>query len=194
MSFWSLSTGETVKPETEYEAPQGGDLSPIPDGTDVMAYIDEAKWDKKGEAEYISLRWRVAKPEVYKNRVVFHKLWVMGDNPDAKDIEKAKKQGDNAKKMLSAIDANAGGQLIKVKGIPADEDLQRCLMNKFMVIKLKVWEMTGNNGEKMSGNWICAISSKEKGVAEVTKPAAAEKPFDPVANGTSRYDDDSIPF
>jgi hypothetical protein len=37
MSFWDLSDGETVKAETEYEAPQGGgNFDPIPHNTDVM--------------------------------------------------------------------------------------------------------------------------------------------------------------
>lgn len=187
MSFWNLSTGETAKSETEYEAPQGGDLSPIPDGTDVMAFVDEAKWDEKDGVEYISLRWRVAKPESFKNRVIFQKLWVMGNNPNAKDAEKAKKQGDNAKRMLAAIDANAGGELFAIEGKPSSEDIQRCLMNKMMVIKLKVWEMETNTGEKMSGNWICAVSPKSKGVSDAPAPA-------PQAPPASTDMDDEIPF
>jgi hypothetical protein len=188
MSFWNLSTGETAKSETEYEAPQGGDLSPIPDNTDIMAFIDEAKWDEKDGAEYISLRWRVAKPEGFKNRVIFQKLWVMGNNPNAKDSEKAKKKGDNDKRMLAAIDANAGGELFSIEGKPSSEDIQRCLMNKMMVIKLKVWEMETNTGEKMSGNWICAVSPKSKGVSDAPAPKAPSAP--PPPNDM----DDEIPF
>jgi hypothetical protein len=182
MGFWYLDDGSTVEGTTEYEAPSG-DITPMPDNTDVMAYIDEIKYDDKDGAEYISARWRVAKPEAYKNRVVFQKLWVFGNNPSQKDSEKRKKQGDNAKRMLAAIDANAGGELMKVSGKPSDEDLQRCLMNKFMVVKLKVWEMEGDNG-KMAGNWICAVSPKTKGVDENVKAEPKKDDF----NG------DSIPF
>lgn len=186
MSFWDLSTGETTKAETDYEAPSGGGV--IPDDTDVMAFVDECKWDEKDGNRYISLRWRVAKPDAYKNRVVFQKLWVMGNNPAQKDPEKRKKQGDNAKRMLAAIDANAGGELMAINGIPSDEDLQRCLMQKMMVIKLKVWEMTGNDGSKMDGNWVCAVSPKSKGVSEVAAaaPVRSAKP--------AAVDDDEIPF
>lgn len=193
MSFWDLSDGETVNASTEYEAPQGGDLSPIPDNTDVLAYIDEAKWDEKDGAKYISLRWRVAKPEAYKNRVVFQKLWVMGNNPNQKDAAKAKKQGDNAKRMLGAIDANCGGELMAVAGIPTDEDLQRCLMQKMMVIKLKVWEMeSSTDGSKMSGNWICAVAGKDK---EISNAPAPQTGGGGGANPNGGRDlDDEIPF
>jgi hypothetical protein len=125
MGFWDTSDGETVKASTEYEAPSGGE--PIPDNTDVLAYIDETKWDDKDGEKYISNRWRVAKPEAYKNRVVFQKLWVLGNNPNQKDPDKRKKQGDNAKRMLAAIDANAGGELMAIEGAPTDEQLQSAL-------------------------------------------------------------------
>lgn len=188
MSFWELSDNTTVSASTEYEAPSGGE--PISDNTDVMAYPDEAKWDDKDGAEYISIRWRVAKPDAYKNRVVFQKMWVLGNNPQQKDPEKRKKQGDNAKRMLAAIDANAGGELMQVQGRPSDEDLQRCLMNKMMVVKLKLWEMEGSNGEKMSGNWVCAVSPKSKGVSEgpVQTQSGGGNP------NAVRDLDDSIPF
>lgn len=168
MSFWDLSTGETATATSEYEAPQGNS-EPIPDNTDVMCYPDEVRWADKDGAEYISMRWRVAKPEVYKNRVIFQKLWILGNNPQQNDPDKRKKQGDNAKRMLAAIDTNAGGELMRVAGRPSDEDLQRALSNKMMVAKLKVWEMTGSQGDKMAGNWICAVSPKSKGVDEAVK-------------------------
>ena len=189
MGFWDLSTGETAAATTEYEAPQGNS-EPIPDNTDVMVYPDEAKWADKNGAEFVSMRWRVAKPEAYKNRVIFQKLWVHGNNPDQSDPEKRKKQGDNAKRMLAAIDTNAGGELMRVAGRPSDEDLQRALCNKMMVAKLKVWEMTGSHGDKMAGNWICAVSPKSAGVSEVVKPT----PKLSVVTQSAYDDSDSIPF
>ena len=188
MSFWDLSDGEQVKADTEYEAPSGGE--PIPDNTDVMAYPDEVKWDEKDGNEYITVRWRVAKPETYKNRVVFQKLWVMGNNPQQKDPDKRKKQGDNAKRMLAAIDANAGGELMTIEGKPSDEQLQAALMNKFMVIKVKLWEMTGDDGKAMSGNWVCAVSPKDKGVSE----AVTQKPQNNIGGGSAQNLGDEIPF
>ena len=102
-------------------------------------------------------QWRVTKPEVYKNRVIFQKLDVFGKDARAKD---PKKKSDNAKRMLAAIDANAGGQLATVEGVPTSEDLTRCLSNKFMTIKVMKWEMKNDAGEPMSGNWIAAVSPK----------------------------------
>lgn len=195
MSFWDLSDGGQVSASTEYEAASGGGV--IPDDTDLMAFIDEIKWDEKDGNRYISARWRSAAPAAYKNRVVFQKLWVLGNNPVQKDPAKRKKQGDNAKRMLAAIDANAGGGLMAINGIPTDEQLQSNLMNKMMVVKVKVWTMQGDDGKPMDGNWICAISPKSKGVPEVSAPSPQPKrqELDRVANGTSRYNqDDEIPF
>lgn len=187
MSFWNLSDGTAPKSETEYEAPSGGGI--IPDNTDVMAFIDEIKWDDKDGNKYINARWRVVKPEAFKNRVVFQKLWPMGNNPQQSDPEKRKKQGDNAKRVLAAIDANAGGELMTINGVPSDEDLQRCLMQKMMVIKLKVWEMKGNDGSNMEGNWVCAVSPKTKAVSEGVGVQHSSKP-----KAAAIDDDTDIPF
>ena len=71
-------------------------IDPIPDNTQCIAAIEEAKWaDWEGES-YINLKWRVMRPAEYANRVIFQKLHVMkhGD------------KGDKAKRMLMAIDVN----------------------------------------------------------------------------------------
>jgi len=169
--FWGLSDGDSVKATTSFEL-EGGSIEPIPDGTQVLASIDEARWDDKEGAEFISLRWTVLKPETYKNRKVFQKLWVMGNNPNQNDPTKAKAQGDKAKRMLGAIDGNCGGKLMAGGGKPSDTDLQVSLIAKPMIVKLAVWEMTGAMGDKMSGNWVQAVSPKENGVAEAPKPQA----------------------
>ena len=182
--FWGLSDGDSVKATTSYEL-EGGNMDPIPDGTQVLAAMDEAKWDEKEGNDFISLRWSVLRPEAYKNRKVFQKLWVMGNNPQQSDPTKAKAQGDKAKRMLAAIDGNCGGKLLSAGGKPTDTDLQSCLLGKPMIVKLAVWEMTGSMGDKMSGNWVQAVAPKEAGVVEAPKPAP--KP-------SGKIDDDSIPF
>ena len=119
MSFWDLSTGESAATTgTEYEV-STGNIDPIPAGSSVLAMIDEIKWDRKptGE-EFISARWTVLAPEEYKNRKVFHKLWVTDLDPSAKDEQAGKSKRDKARKMLAAIDANAGGKLTAKPGIP----------------------------------------------------------------------------
>ena len=75
-SFWELSDGENAATNkaTEYEI-AGGNMEPIPDGSTVLAMIDEAKWEQKvdpnvGIVEYISLRWTVIAPDEFKNRKV----------------------------------------------------------------------------------------------------------------------------
>ena len=136
-NFFKLPDGTDVGATgTEYEIP-GGNLEPIPDGSNVMALIDEAKWDKTqdGMNSFISLRWSVLQPDQYKNRKVFQKLWVSDHDPNAKSPDAAAKKQEKALRMLAAIDANAGGALVASGVTPTDDALQMHLMNKPMVIK-----------------------------------------------------------
>jgi hypothetical protein len=161
MGFWDLSDGETAtNTGTEYEVPSGN-IEPIPAGSSVLAMIDECKWEMKptGE-EFISARWTVLAPEEYKNRKVFHKLWVMDMDPSAKDEASGLKKRDKARKMLAAIDANAGGKLTAKPGRPTNDDLLS-LTNKPMIATMMEWEMPDTrNGGMMSGNWVSAVASK----------------------------------
>lgn len=210
MSFWDLSTGETAaNTGTDYEVPSGN-IEPIPAGSSVLAMIDEIKWDRKlsGE-EFISARWTVLAPEEYKNRKVFHKLWVTDADPGAKDETAAKNKRDKARKMLAAIDANAGGKLTAKPGIPTNDDLVTALTNKPMVCTIMTWSMPDTrNGGMMHGNWVSAVASKASKdihIAEA-KPlpsggsGMASGPRDDfgAAGGSGAYrapvDDDSIPF
>jgi hypothetical protein len=194
MSFWSTSEGEDVSTNAtgEFDA-GGGKIEVIPDGTSVLAIIDEAKWDKnKDNDRYISLRWTVIAPEPLKNRKVFQKLWVEDDDPGAKDPVKKR---DKAKRMLAAIDTNAGGKLMLKPGKPTDETLTMCLTNKPMVARVMVWEqMDRSTGGMVQGNWIGAVSPKTNPVSsseevEAGQAKMAEKPK------TSRQEiDDEIPF
>jgi len=191
MGFWDLSDGESANTgEKEYEQ-ETGNLDPIPDGSSVLAIIDEAKWQETRDraAEFISLRWSVMEPAEYANRKVFQKLWVTDDDPNAKDAEKAAKKRDKAKRMLAAIDANAGGKLSKVPRRPSDDDLALALTNRPMIIKCMVWEMKGSDGTMNSGNWIAAVSPKAKGVSMTEAKAPARK-----AAPVSDVDHDDVPF
>jgi len=193
--FWNLSDGEdAAKTGAEYEIP-GGNMDPIPAGSSVLAMIDEAKWDhtQNDAEEYISLRWTVLAPEEYKNRKVFHKLWVTDHDPNAKDHAKAVAKTDKARKMLAAIDANAGGKLTAKDARPSDDDLARALQDRPMVITLMVWESnTGGGG----GNWVSAVAPKNKTLKIGDKaPAKAGGNRSSGSSGGSRADvDDEIPF
>jgi len=197
MAFWDLSDGEDVSSSTngEFDA-GGGNMEVIPDNTSVKAIIDEAKWAKtQDEDEYISLRWTILAPEEFKNRKVFQKIWVADDKPGAKDAEKTR---DKAKRMLAAIDLNAGGKLLAGGKRPTDETLTGGLTNKPMVIKIMVWEMEDRATGKMNqGNWVGAVSPKSSPITSSEEAAKkiASTPPKAQSSGRSRQGmDDEIPF
>lgn len=195
MSFFTLSTGQQAAATGEFES-AGGDLAPIPAGTQVLAAIDQAKWDTNQDRteDFIALRWTIALPDEYKNRKIFQKVRV--NNPDA---DKA----DTAIMMLAAIDANAGGKLM-ASGEPPTDQAMSCLFNRPMVLKLGLWKNT-INGEEKSGNWVQKVAPRKAGgaaPAPAATPAAPARPAAPVARPAVRPapapaftdDDDCIPF
>lgn len=198
MSFWDLSDGGNAKDTgKDFEVPSG-DITPIPDGSSVMAMVEEAKWSTKDDARFIELKWGVVAPEAYKNRKVFHKLWVGDLEPQTlvRGEDKAKAKRDKARRMLAAIDANAGGKLQQVDGVPSDDQLALHLCNKPMVITVKTWEIENReNGNMMSGNWVCAVSGKDKELHISDAAPAKPKPKDDWGStpAGSAFDDE-IPF
>lgn len=201
--FWGLSTGESATDTgTEYEVPGGGNFDPIPDGSTVLALIDEVEWKDVEGNEYLSLRWAVLKPEEYKNRKLFQKLYVTDPDPRVSDPTKASKKTDKARRMLAAIDCNAGGKLSKKAEKPTVEEMTQHLCNKPMVIRCMVWEMDDRDkpGEKIRGNWINAVGKKTNEIHITEAPAPRAKPTRQEndgwgAGGRPSADlDDEIPF
>ena len=143
MSYFTLSDNTT--PDSD-KFDSGAGNSVIPDDTTCLAMIDECAWAEFNGDEHISLRWTIVQPEIYKNRKVFQKIRVN----DA-DIKKQ----DKAKRMLFAIDKNAGGHLIAAGEEPTDSSLAKALMSKLMLIKVMIWEMDGKQG-----NWVAAVSPR----------------------------------
>jgi len=191
-SFWTTSTGEDL---AQTEAPKefdagGGDFELIPDNSTVLAFIEDAKWaegrDDDGNPRYINIKWKVQEPEQVARRVVFQKLWVKDPEPNAlkKGKDEADKKRDKAMRMLSTIDANAGGKLAKNGGEPSDDQLALALVNKAMTITVKIWEIGGN-----SGNWVAAVAPK--GAKDLDVKGAPE-----TKGGGSLADDleDDVPF
>ena len=182
MSFFTTSDNKAIEKSGVMEM-GGGDIEPIPAKTQVLAAPDEAKWDEYEGDEYISLRWSILQPKEYAGRKIFQKIRVCdGDS----------KKSDKAKRMLAAIDTNAGGKLLASGERPTDESLTRCLVNKPMVLLLQLWEIKQDDGTVKRGNWIGAVSPRQAGAA---KPAAA-KP-DPVKTVEEKIDeafDDDIGF
>jgi len=196
VGFWNLSDGEdAAKTGAEYEIP-GGNMDPIPAGSSVLAMVDEAKWatTQNDAEEYVSLRWTVLAPEEFKNRKVFQKLWVTDHDPNAKDTAKAIAKTDKARKMLAAVDANAGGKLTAKDAKPSNDDLAMALMDKPMVITLGVWESNQPGGS--GGNWVMAVAPKNKELKIGDKaPAKAGGNRSSGSSGGSRAElDDEIPF
>lgn len=173
-SFWNTSDGADVTDDVEKEYDGGGGgFSIIPDKTNCLALLHSAAWkdDQKGNS-YINIRWDVMQHEAFKGTVIFQKLWVEDDDPNASDPAKKR---DKALRMLAAIDANAGGKLARKGKKPTDDDLAVALTNKQMMIKVMLWEIDGKEG-----NWIAAVGPKG-GSMSVTAPKdepkkAARKP------------------
>lgn len=192
-NFWNLTDGTTAGTGTEYTASAGFEL--IPDNTQCLAVIEEAGWKIMGNDEWIALKWRIISPQEFTNRVMFQKVKVYGTETD-----KAKRNAvaDKAKRMLAAIDANAGGNLRDLSAPPDDADLALCLSGKMMGIKVMQWTMTVD-GVAKSGNWIGAVAPG-KPQANPAQPAQPLIPVAPKARPARavpqqpRIDDDEIPF
>lgn len=158
MSFWNLSDGQELQQQEHFDM-GGGDMEPIPAGTQLKAFAEEAKWEEHEGVRKIKIKWDVIEGE-YKGRKVFQNIKVC-------DTE-AKKR-DKAIKMLSAIDTNSGGGLMKLGTEPSDMDLQIHLCNKPMALLVQVWKITDETtGELKQGNWVGAVSSLNR-----KQPAAA---------------------
>lgn len=193
MSFFQLSTGQAVQATGEFES-GGGNMEPLPEGTQVLAMVDQAKWDAHDGEYFVSLRWTVAMPEEYKNRKIFQKIKVK--NPDAD-------KRDKALMMLAAIDANAGGQIMALGAEPEDADLSAALLNRPMVLKLGLWKMDNEQGEAKSGNWVQKVAPRKKGAtAPAATPAApaprtpaSARPVAPARAPVPAFEDDGeVPF
>lgn len=178
-NFWQLSDGKVAEQTDKFDA-GGGDV--LPDNTDVLALIDEAGWKAgyEGAHDVIQLRWTVHKPDQFKGRKIFQKLKV--NDPESKT-------SDKAKRMLMAIDTNAGGKLAQHPGEPNDSELMSALMNKPMVLKIKVWEIN-----EKKGNWVAAVSPYKRTAAQAAPAPVEPAPqVAPAPTGGTSFDDD-IPF
>lgn len=158
MSFFDFEDDVT----TEFDM-GGNDFELIPQNTNLLAAIEEASWKEWEGDRYINLRWKVIQPEEYSGRIVFQKIKVFGD------------KAEKAKRMLAAIDANAGGKLMKLGTEPDDMDLMGALLGKPMMIKVMVWKI---KEEGKSGNWVAAVSPAKGSAAKAAPAKKATKASD----------------
>lgn len=167
MSFFYLSDQNEKLNNNGTMEMGGGDIEPIPAKTQVLAAIDEIKWDSYEGDEYISARWVVLKPDEFKNRRIFQKIRVNEDD--------AKKR-DKAIKMLAAIDHNAKGGLIAKGEKPTDASMQKGLLNKPMILMLQVWAIENKEtGDMKKGNWISSVSPRTGTSTQNAVPVVIEK-------------------
>lgn len=210
MSFWNTSTGESaISNTTSFEIEGGGDISPIPAGTKVLAIIENVKIAtvKDGVEKYVEIKWGIIKPEVYNKRKVFQKVWCFDHDPMQKDPVKAKAKKDKALKMLAAIDAvekkdaSSGklvaepGKLSKIDREPSEDDLAVALINKMKVIGLNTWDDAET--KKPKGNWVYFVGLTDNAITEVTKEdvqAQAVKAKETYPSQLSKDIDDFVPF
>ncbi len=175
MSFFQLSTGETVEQVNEFDS-GGGDIELIPNNTALLACIADVKWVRpEGDPAYVNAKWSVILPDKYKGRVIFQKIRVNAPDP---------KKADKAKTMFVAIDTLCGGKLFKAGIEPTDETMMAAFSNKLMLINSMVWEIKTKKdlitGEEVelpkeewaSGNWVRAISSKDDAKAVIAAQQA----------------------
>lgn len=186
MSFWNTSDGSNAAQQAQNSGGKfeigGGDIAPIPDGTQVLAIAEECKNDEYNHVAFISVKWRVSKPAEYANRVIFQKIQI--NDPS---------RADKAKRMLAAIASNTGGGLFTAmeqrgESSPSDTSLAQ-ICNRPMVLKLGVWEL---DDKSKSGNWVQAVSPAKAG----TQAAPAVQPVQQPAStpAADDFDPDSIPF
>nr|DAH84861.1 MAG TPA: single-stranded DNA-binding protein [Caudoviricetes sp.] len=147
MGFWNLSDGKAVESKSEFEL--GGGFEVIPDGSRVLAAVEECKDDQWEDERFFNLKWRILEGE-YKNRIIFQKLKVFSSK---------EKQRDNAITMLAAIDANAGGKLMASGKEPTDFAIASALANRPMILLLRVWE---SEDKQKTGNYVAGVFSRQQ--------------------------------
>lgn len=173
MGFWNLSDGKAVESKSEFEL--GGGFEVIPDGSRVLAAVEECKDDQWEGERFFNLKWRILEGE-YKNRIIFQKLKVFSSK---------EKQRDNAITMLAAIDANAGGKLMASGKEPTDFAIASALANRPMILLLRVWE---SEDKQKTGNYVAGVFGRQQ-----TKASPAPKQSAPSNEPPMDFSDD-VPF
>ena len=159
-------TGEYVQ--------ENNDFPVLPNDTRVTALIDKAEWLVKKnfknegvEENCISLRFDIEEGE-FKGQKIFKKFFIESSNE-----EKARKDFS----MFMNIDANAGGKIKGLKRKPDEEELQRYLINKSMVIIVGIF--TDKDGKEK--NYLMGVSSGNSKKPSSKPTASVPKSSAPVA-------------
>lgn len=174
----------------EYVQDGGGDFPTLPHDTRVLVLIDKAEWlvkrnfkDEGKEQNCIFLRFDIEDGE-FKGQKIFKKFFIDKENSN-------KDQARKDYKLFMNIDALAGRKISALDHDPNEEELQRYLINKSMVIVVGAFT---DKTTKKEQNYLMGVSGGEKKAP--SKPASTPKaaaPAKKVDNGFDDMDDD-IPF
>jgi len=136
IDYW----GEMPESTGDYEQKGGGTL--IPEGTIVLASVEEIKTQtfKDSKHESLNLKWRIEEPDDYNNKVFNQKIKNNGEDPLSQYYDAAKQESriKNAQNMFAAIDANAGGNVKKLMRKPTDSELTQYIVSAKMWVHMGV--------------------------------------------------------
>ena len=137
IDYW----GEMPESTGDYEQKGGGPV--IPEGTRVLATVEEIKTQTFDGSihESLNLKWRIEEPEEYNNYVFYQTIKINGTDPLSQyyDESKQEKQIKAAFVMFSAIDKNAGGNISKLMRKPTDAELTQYIVAAKMWVNLGVY-------------------------------------------------------
>ena len=127
IDYW----GEMPESTGDYEQKGGGPV--IPEGTRVLATVEEIKTQtfKDSKHESLNLKWRIEEPEEYNNKVFNQKIKNNGEDPLSQYYDPAKQE--NATKAMKIT----SDDLLSLKLIDAiiDEPLVGAHRDKESAIK-----------------------------------------------------------
>lgn len=182
IDYW----GEMPESTGDYEQKGGGSV--IPEGTRVLATVEEIKTQTFDGSthESLNLKWRVEEPDDYNNKVFYQKIKHNGEDPQSQyyDPAKQEKKIKDAQNMFAAIDANAGGHVKKLMRKPTDQELFN------YIVDAKMWVHMGVYNNKQIVRGVSAFRSIDEPSKQATNATAPKTP----ANQVGDDDMDDIPF
>ena len=182
IDYW----GEMPESTGDYEQKGGGTL--IPEGTIVLASVEEIKTQtfKDSSHESLNLKWRIEEPDDYNNKVFNQKIKNNGEDPLSQYYDAAKQESriKNAQNMFAAIDANAGGNVKKLMRKPTDAELTQ------YIVAAKMWVHMGVVGTTQIVRGVKAYKPIDDPSKQATNATAPKTP----ANQVGADDIDDIPF